>query len=135
MTKINYLLADEILANIKNSLGTFDSSMTMGDVATIEETIVKTKKPNEWRIIIFDDDKTPIELVLVLLITVFSKTEEEAAIIIQAAQENGVATIGIYFYDIAKTLLKASKGVINDFEATFNLKVPLELKMEEINEE
>jgi ATP-dependent Clp protease adaptor protein ClpS len=135
MTKINYLLADEILANIKNSLGTFDSSMTMGDVATIEETIVKTKKPNEWRIIIFDDDKTPIELVLVLLITVFSKTEEEAAVIIQAAQENGVATIGIYFYDIAKTLLKASKGVINDFEATFNLKVPLELKMEEINEE
>lgn len=134
MKKINYLLVEEMSTNIKNSIGTFDSTSTMGDVATIEETIVKTKKPSEWRIIIFDDDKTPLELVLVLLITVFSKSEEEAATIIQAAQEDGVATIGIYFYDIAKTLLKASKGVISNFEATFGIKVPLELKMEEINE-
>ena len=40
MKKINYLLVEEMSTNIKNSIGTFDSTSTMGDVATIEETFV-----------------------------------------------------------------------------------------------
>jgi ATP-dependent Clp protease adaptor protein ClpS len=134
MKNLNYLFVNEILANLKNSEGSFDPS-AMGDVVTMEQTIIKTKKPSEWKVVIYNDDVSPIELVLVVLVTVFSKSEQDAVKIMQTAEEKGVATIGVYYYDIAKTLIKNAKHVISDFEATFGIATPLKIEMEQLEEE
>jgi ATP-dependent Clp protease adaptor protein ClpS len=136
MRDINHQLADKIFASLKNSGGNFGGDpMTMGDVITMEQTIVKTKRPSEWRVIIFNDDVSPLELVLVVLVTVFSKSEDEAINIMQTAESEGKAVIGVYSHDIAKTLINNAKTIIKNFEATFGAPAPLRIEMEEIVEE
>ena len=73
------------------------------------ETIVrpktkpKTQRPNLYRVLLLNDDYTPMEFVVLVLQDVFNKTREEATAIMYHVHQKGVGECGVYPYEVAET--------------------------------
>ncbi len=63
----------------------------------------KTKKPSQYRVLLLNDDYTPMEFVVGLLMGVFKKTQEEATKIMLDVHQNGIGVCGIYTFEVAET--------------------------------
>lgn len=63
----------------------------------------KTKKPSMYRVLMMNDDYTPMEFVVQILVGVFNKSAEEATRIMLAVHQNGVGVCGIYTFEVAET--------------------------------
>ena len=70
---------------------------------TVTRTRTKTKKPSLYRVIILNDDFTPMEFVVHILERFFSKTPEQATQIMLHIHNNGIGECGIFTYEIAET--------------------------------
>lgn len=68
-----------------------------------ENTDVKIKKPEQYKVTMYNDDFTPMDFVVEILIDIFHKSPPEAVDIMFHVHRNGSATVGVYTYDIAKT--------------------------------
>ena len=66
----------------------------------------KLKKPRRYKVIILNDDYTPMEFVVGILKTYFHKTTEDANAIMLDIHQNGKGIAGIYSLDIAETKLR-----------------------------
>jgi ATP-dependent Clp protease adaptor protein ClpS len=71
--------------------------------AVITRTKAKTKKPSLYRVLILNDDYTPMEFVVLVLEHFFQKSREEATRIMLHVHNYGVGVCGIYPYDVAET--------------------------------
>ena len=69
--------------------------------STIQET--KIKAPEDYKVILINDDYTTKEFVVDVLETVFHKSSAEAVSIMEMVHKTGMGTAGIYPYDIAVT--------------------------------
>jgi ATP-dependent Clp protease adaptor protein ClpS len=69
----------------------------------LTEEVTKLKRPDMYRIVLLNDDYTPREFVVWVLIKVFHKNEEEGTQIMLEAHTRGKSIIGVYTYDIART--------------------------------
>ena len=63
----------------------------------------KTKKPNLYRVLLLNDDYTPMEFVIVVLERFFQKSVEEATEIMLHVHVHGIGECGIYAFDVAET--------------------------------
>jgi len=63
----------------------------------------KTKKPAMYRVILMNDDYTPMEFVISVLTGVFKHSEESATQIMLNVHRNGIGVCGIYTFEIAET--------------------------------
>lgn len=63
----------------------------------------KTKKPPMYRVLLLNDDFTPMEFVVYVLERVFSRSRQEATDIMLSVHQKGVGTAGVYTYEIAET--------------------------------
>ena len=63
----------------------------------------KTKKPSMYRVILMNDDYTPMEFVVHILMSVFGHTQEESTRIMLNVHRNGIGVCGIYTFEIAET--------------------------------
>jgi ATP-dependent Clp protease adaptor protein ClpS len=61
----------------------------------------KTKLPNFWRVVFINDDYTPMDFVTHVLISLFSKSAEEANDIMLTVHTKGRAQVGLYPKEIA----------------------------------
>lgn len=73
------------------------------DTGTITRTKPKTKRPNLYRVLLLNDDYTPMEFVVLVLQDVFNKTREDAMRIMLHVHQKGVGECGIYPYEVAET--------------------------------
>jgi ATP-dependent Clp protease adaptor protein ClpS len=71
------------------------------DLAT--KTRVRTKKPSMYRVLILNDDYTPMEFVVLILERFFSKSREQATRIMLHVHQKGVGVCGVYTYEVAET--------------------------------
>ena len=69
----------------------------------LTEEITKLKRPDMYRIVLLNDDYTPREFVVWVLIKVFHKSEEEGTRIMLEAHTRGKSIVSVYTYDIART--------------------------------
>ena len=69
----------------------------------LTKTVEKTKKPNLYRVLLLNDDYTPMEFVIVVLQRFFNKTLEQATTIMLHVHQNGVGECGVFTYEIAET--------------------------------
>jgi ATP-dependent Clp protease adaptor protein ClpS len=69
----------------------------------IEETKPVTKKPSMYRVLMLNDDYTPMEFVVMVLERFFSKSSDEAVTIMLHVHQKGVGVCGVYSYEIAET--------------------------------
>ncbi|WP_121100506.1 ATP-dependent Clp protease adapter ClpS [Litorimonas taeanensis] len=63
----------------------------------------KTKKPSMYRVLLMNDDYTPMEFVISILMGIFKKSSEEATQIMLNVHQTGIGTCGVYTYEIAET--------------------------------
>ena len=67
------------------------------------KTKPKTKKPDLYRVLLLNDDFTPMEFVIHVLERFFRKTPEQATQIMLHVHNNGVGECGVYTYEVAET--------------------------------
>ena len=77
---------------------------------TKEKTRINIREPKRYRVIMHNDDFTPMEFVVEILIDIFHKNLLEAERLMLTVHENGRAAVGSYSYDIAVTKVQAASG-------------------------
>jgi ATP-dependent Clp protease adaptor protein ClpS len=63
----------------------------------------RTKKPNRYRVLILNDDYTPMEFVVHVLERFFQKDAEAATKIMLHVHHHGIGECGVFTYEIAET--------------------------------
>jgi ATP-dependent Clp protease adaptor protein ClpS len=71
--------------------------------AVIARTKTQTKRPNLYRVLLLNDDYTPMEFVVHVLERFFNKAREDATRIMLHVHQNGVGECGIFTYEVAET--------------------------------
>lgn len=74
------------------------------------ETITKVKEkidtvtlePRKYKVVLLNDNKTPIEFVIAMLIKVFRHNEESAVGVTMQVHNDGSGIAGIYTYEVAE---------------------------------
>jgi len=73
------------------------------DLETIERTEERTEKPSLWNVVMLNDDFTPMEFVVMVLMRVFHKSHEEAESIMFQVHVDGKGIAGTYTHEVAET--------------------------------
>src|ERR1700751_432025 len=63
----------------------------------------KVKKPAMYKVLLLNDDYTPMEFVVHVLERFFAKTREEAQRIMMHVHRRGVGICGVYTYEVAES--------------------------------
>ena len=71
--------------------------------ATVTETKPKLQKPSLYRVLILNDDYTPMEFVVYVLERFFQKSREEATRVMLHVHQHGVGVCGVFTYEVAET--------------------------------
>lgn len=67
------------------------------------KTRPKTKKPSMYKVLLLNDDYTPMEFVVHVLERFFGKNRQEATDIMMHVHRRGVGLCGVFTYEIAET--------------------------------
>lgn len=99
--------------------------MASTDIAIDEKIKVVITEPKRWKVIIVNDDVTPMEFVIGVLVETFRHTETAAHDIMMQVHQTGSGVAGIYSFEIAeaKAVEATNTARTNNF--------PLQLKLEE----
>lgn len=71
--------------------------------AVIARPKTKTKKPSLYRVLILNDDYTPMEFVVHVLERFFQKNRDDATRIMLHVHNHGVGECGVYTFEVAET--------------------------------
>jgi ATP-dependent Clp protease adaptor protein ClpS len=69
----------------------------------VTKTRPKTKKPSLYKVLLLNDDYTPMEFVVLVLQKYFLKSREDAERIMLHVHQKGVGICGVYTFEIAET--------------------------------
>lgn len=94
------------------------------DGELLEDSHTEIKEPELWRIILLNDDYTPRDFVVEILVSIFHKPPIDATKIMMEVHNNGQGMVGLYPYDIGRT--KVSQVVAVSQKREYPLKVILE---------
>ncbi|HEY0919978.1 ATP-dependent Clp protease adapter ClpS [Devosia sp.] len=78
-------------------------SGSKSETGTITRAKPKTKRPSLYRVLLLNDDYTPMEFVVLVLQDVFNKTREDAMRIMLHVHNQGVGECGVYPFEVAET--------------------------------
>ena len=81
-----------------------------------KSTKKKLKRPSLYKIIMLNDDYTPMEFVIHVLESFYNKAHEEATQIMLHVHQKGVGTCGVYTYDIAETKVNQTMDLAQQHE-------------------
>ncbi len=76
----------------------------MSDIATKKRTenIMGIKEPERYRVVILNDNSTPMEFVIELLKVIFHHSQENAVQITLQVHQQGKGTAGVYSFEVAE---------------------------------
>ena len=74
-----------------------------GKTGLVTKTRPKTKKPSLYKVLLLNDDYTPMEFVVHVLERYFSKGREDATRIMLHVHQKGVGICGVFTYEVAET--------------------------------
>ncbi|MEM7022520.1 MAG: ATP-dependent Clp protease adapter ClpS [Pseudomonadota bacterium] len=74
---------------------------TVGQI--VPKTKDKTEKPSLYKVMLLNDDYTPMEFVVHVLERFFSKSQEDATRIMLHVHNHGVGICGVFTYEVAET--------------------------------
>ena len=78
--------------------------MAIQDPVIEEKQTVKKKfkEPKKYKVVVLNDDYTPMEFVIVMLMRIFKHSEDQAFALTLKIHEQGSAVAGIYTHEIAE---------------------------------
>jgi ATP-dependent Clp protease adaptor protein ClpS len=71
--------------------------------AVIAKTRPQTKRPNLYRVLLLNDDYTPMEFVVHVLERFFNKDHDTAHRIMMHVHQHGIGECGVFTYEVAET--------------------------------
>ena len=80
-----------------------DANDDDGDASVIVETRPKPKRPPLYKVLLLNDDYTPMEFVVHVLERFFGMTHAQAFEIMLTVHKKGVAVVGVFSHEIAET--------------------------------
>jgi len=69
----------------------------------------KIDRPKKYKVVFYNDDFTPMNLVTLILMEVFNKSEQEAQSIMMKVHRGGKAIAGVYSKQIAETKTETTR--------------------------
>jgi len=99
--------------------------MATTDIQLDEKIKVTISEPKRWKVILLNDDSTPMEFVIGVLTEIFKHTQDTAREIMLDVHETGSGIAGVYSFEIAE-----AKAVESTNLARTNGH-PLQIKLEE----
>jgi ATP-dependent Clp protease adaptor protein ClpS len=97
----------------------------MVDIQIDEKIKVEIKEPGLYKVIFLNDNKTPMEFVVSLLVELFKHSEDTAHALTLKIHEEGSGVVGVYSYEIAEQKSLEATGLCRDNG------FPLRIKVEE----
>jgi ATP-dependent Clp protease adaptor protein ClpS len=94
-------------------------------IATTEGTTISFDLPSKYKVILLNDNSTPMNFVIDLLIGIFSKSANEAKTITMQVHNDGSGIAGVYSYEIAEQKVYEATALSRVYE------YPLSFKIEE----
>ena len=80
-----------------------DGAAGGGQTGVGTQTKTRTKKPSLYRVLLLNDDYTPMEFVIYVLERFFNKSRDEATTIMLHVHQHGVGVCGVFTYEVAET--------------------------------
>lgn len=74
-----------------------------GDTSVATKTRTKTKKPSLYKVLMLNDDYTPMEFVVYVLQRFFNMDHARSVEIMLTVHNKGVAVVGVYPFEVAET--------------------------------
>jgi ATP-dependent Clp protease adaptor protein ClpS len=95
------------------------------EVKQSEKVVTTLQPPNLWKVVLLNDDVTPMELVIDILISVFNHNETTAKEITLEIHNSGSGIAGVYNFEIAETMTKEAITIARSNGS------PLKIQLEE----
>lgn len=80
-----------------------DDDGTGNGVGVATRTRARTKRPTPYRVLMLNDDYTPMEFVVLVLQRFFRMSIEEATRVMLHVHQRGVGVCGVFTYEVAET--------------------------------
>jgi len=81
----------------------FDPSIDNDDTLAVQEAAPKLKRPPLYKVVLLNDDFTPMDFVIEVLIDFFAMSEEQATQVMLHVHTQGVGVCGVFSRDVAET--------------------------------
>ncbi|GGC33329.1 ATP-dependent Clp protease adapter protein ClpS [Novosphingobium marinum] len=97
---------DSLLRAVRNAgegEGPGDGDDGQGQVGIATKARAKPKKPSQFKVLMLNDDYTPMEFVVMVLKRFFNMDLEQATRVMLHVHQKGVGVCGIFPYEIAET--------------------------------
>jgi ATP-dependent Clp protease adaptor protein ClpS len=72
------------------------------EIQTEEKIAVSLRPPNLYKVVMLNDDQTPMEFVIELLTSIFKHTEQSAKQVTLEVHNTGSGIAGVYIHEIAE---------------------------------
>lgn len=83
-----------------------EKTATERDGLALEETRPKLKRPTMYRVVLLNDDYTPMEFVVGIIERFFNKSREMAVRIMLHVHQRGVGVCGVFTREVAETKVR-----------------------------
>jgi len=100
----------------------------MSEVITKQETVddLDILNPGKYKVVILNDNKTPMEFVIVLLMRIFHHSQPNAEALTMKIHNEGSAVAGIYTYEISEQKAIEGTNLARDNDFPLVIKVEAE---------
>jgi ATP-dependent Clp protease adaptor protein ClpS len=88
-----------------------DQSSQYDDETIVQEAVPKLKRPPLYKVVLLNDDFTPMDFVIEVLMDFFSMTEEQATQVMLHVHTQGVGICGVFSKDVAETKVE----IVNNY--------------------
>ena len=86
------------------------------DSPVVQEAKPRLQKPPLYKVILLNDDYTPMEFVVEILVRFFYKNREEATRIMLHVHQKGIGVCGVYSREIAETKVRQVQVYARDHQ-------------------
>jgi ATP-dependent Clp protease adaptor protein ClpS len=102
------------------------STLNMNETESEQSLLVRprTQKPPMYKVLLHNDDYTPMEFVVTVLERFFHKSQADAIKIMLSVHQTGIGVCGVYTFEVAETKVQQ----VLDFASAFQH--PLQSTME-----
>ena len=80
-----------------------DSGDGQGQIGVATKTRAKPKKPSQFKVLLLNDDYTPMEFVVHILERFFGMNHAQAFEIMLTVHKKGLAVVGVFSFEVAET--------------------------------
>ncbi len=128
MLELNYYwhyclaLEDFLFVNMSD----FDPFKYTDDDLAVQEAKPQLKKPPLYKVVLLNDDFTPMDFVIEILMDFFNMSEDKATMVMLQVHTQGVGVCGVYSKEVAETKVY----IVNDYSR--ENQHPLLCSMEEV---